>query len=325
MDVGVIGAGRIGTLHLSFLSRHHGVDFIAVYDPCLDRQWSEQQGFIACPSEEALFARSLDAVVIASPSDQHLSHIQLAAQCNCAILCEKPIGLDLEGIQQTLAIVEKYHAFLHIGFNRRFDANFAALKQSIVASKATPQVLKITSRDPHCPPADYLKRSGGLMIDMAIHDFDMACFLAAAQPVSIQAMGSCTVDKGLAAFGDIDTAVTLIRFDNGAMAIIDNCRQAVYGYDQRVEVYTNQQQWIVDNPRQHAVESWHASGQQTAALPPFFLARYQQAYQQQMHIFLESVKQQKPPVVTGQDGFTAVKIALAATESLSSGKPVMIQ
>ncbi len=324
MNIGVIGSGRIGKLHLAILNNHSWVESIAVYDPILDTKWSDAQGYISCQTLDELFERLLDAVVIASPSDQHLTHIQQAAKANCAILCEKPIGLNLVQIQETLDIVNQTGTFLQIGFNRRFDTHFSSLQGAIKQSEDIPQVIKITSRDPQCPPASYLKSSGGLFIDMAIHDLDMACFLACSHPVAIQAMGSCTVEKSLSDYDDIDTAITMVRFENGAMAIIDNCRQSVYGYDQRAEVYTNTQQWIVDNPKQHAVESWHESGQKTAALNPFFIERYQQAYQEQIHCFLDCVKHNKPSMVTGQDGFMAVKMAHAAKQSLSSGKLVTI-
>jgi myo-inositol 2-dehydrogenase/D-chiro-inositol 1-dehydrogenase len=324
MDVGVIGAGRIGKLHMSILKNHNWVDTIAVYDPLLDAAWAKDSGYVSCHSLDELLSQSLDAVIIASPSDQHLEHIEKAVKANCAILCEKPIGLDLKLIQSTLNKVNEAGAFLQIGFNRRFDANFAAMQRSIKQSKDTPQVIKVTSRDPHCPPASYLKSSGGLFMDMAIHDFDMVCFLSNAKPIAIASMGSCTVESGLSSFADIDTAVTLIRFDTGAMAMIDNCRQALYGYDQRAEVYSNNQQWVVDNPRQHAVESWRESGQSTAALNPFFLERYHQAYQDQIHTFLDCVKHKKNSVVTGEDGLTAVKMAFAAKQSLTTGDWVTI-
>lgn len=325
MDIAVIGAGRIGKLHLEILQRHQQIRQIYVYDPYLDMDWLNNQSISACHSINQLLGYSLDGIVIASPSDQHLEHVEMAAKANLPILCEKPLGLEPNQIQQTLSLVDESNVILQVGFNRRFDPHFASLKQSIVNSNETPHVIKITSRDPACPNASYLQHSGGLFMDMAIHDFDMACFLAAAKPTSIHAMGSCTVNSELNNYDDIDTAICMIRFSNGTMAMIDNCRQAVYGYDQRAEVYSNTQLWKVENPHQHALQTWSVSGQHKAPLQHFFLERYQQAYINQMNSFLDSIQNNKEASVNGLDGLMAVKLAQAAKQSLSLGKPITIE
>ena len=272
INIGLIGAGRIGRLHAENLSRHiDGARLSAIADVCLETAEEIAQKFevpMAVPDYRVLLENpAIDAVAICSATDTHSAIIEAAAEAGKDIFCEKPIDFSLQKIDLALAAVKKAGVKLQIGFNRRFDPNFQKVRQLVAAGKiGTPHLLRITSRDPAPPPLEYIKVSGGIFLDMTIHDFYMASFLMQ-QPVSeIYAAGSVLVDPAIGTAGDIDTAAITLRFEGGAIGVIDNSRQAVYGYDQRVEVFGSAGMVTIGNnsPDQHVLQQTRR-----ASIPPF--------------------------------------------------------
>jgi myo-inositol 2-dehydrogenase/D-chiro-inositol 1-dehydrogenase len=313
--VGLVGTGRIGQIHARSLATMPGVDLVALTDI---NEESAQMCAALCPGTKVvesypqlLSDPSLQAVVICSSTHTHAPFIVEAAKAGKHIFCEKPISADLDMIDEALAEVDKAGVKLMIAFNRRFDANHQRIKHAIERGEiGTPHLLHIVSRDPAPPPVEYVKVSGGLFFDMTIHDFDMARFL----------LGD--VDEVYAA--DIDTAVITLKFKNGAIGTIDNSRKAVYGYDQRVEVFGSGGSVSSENWYPNAVT---VSTAQTVArdLPlNFFLERYMGSYQAEMHAFMQALINGSPLPVTGADGRAPVVIAMAALKSLKENRPVKL-
>lgn len=326
--IGIVGAGRIGKLHAENIKYHlPNYDLQALADPCLDRDWAEKLS-IDCLSnqvEDVLFHPDLDAVIIASPSHLHLEQIKAASESGKAIFCEKPIGLNEEDILAALETVKSNNTLLQLGFNRRFDPSFANLQKRVASGEiGVPQVVKITSRDPACPSKEYCATSGGMFMDMTIHDFDMARFLMQSEIVEIYATGAVLINPDFELFNDIDTAIIQMRFANGALGVIDNSRQAVYGYDQRIEVFGNAGMLLAANQLEHSVT--HYSGKTTEQANPqyFFLERYQQAYISELTAFHDAWLHNKPSPVCGEDGLQALRIAKAANKSLETKSPVRL-
>ncbi|TAL59301.1 MAG: inositol 2-dehydrogenase [Legionella sp.] len=326
--IGVIGAGRIGKLHAQNLQYHlPQFQLVAIADPNLDKQWA-QQFHLDCAStqvEEVLFHKELDAVIIASPSDQHIQQIRAASETGKAIFCEKPIGLTEEEIIGTLETVKAQGAFLQLGFNRRFDPSFAHLQKRVQTGDiGDTHLVKITSRDPECPSKEYCATSGGIFMDMSIHDFDMARFLTRSEVVEVYASGAVLINSGFKEFNDVDTALIQLRFANGALGLIDNSRQAIYGYDQRIEVFGSKGMLMAGNQIQHAVTHYTATQTSTANPEYFFLERYQQAYLAELQAFYDAWANDKASPVAGDDGLQALRIAKAAKQSLETHLPVAL-
>jgi len=330
IQVGVIGAGRIGALHARHLAtRVPGAAVVAIADinvaaaQAVADQW--RIPVIAADYTELLAHPDIDAVAICSSTDTHARIIQEAAAAGKHIFCEKPIDFDLNKIDQALAAVDSAGVKLQIGFNRRFDANFRRVYELVRAGKiGTPNILRITSRDPAPPPLAYLKVSGGIFLDMTIHDFDMARYLMGSEAEEIYAAGGVMVDPQIGDVGDIDTAVITLRFASGAVGVIDNSRQAVYGYDQRVEVFGSAGMVTVANntPDSHVYSN--VDGVHTAKPLYFFLERYTDSFIAEMSAFIKSIRQDTMPPVTGQDGRVPVVMALAAQKSYQENRPVRL-
>ena len=266
----------------------------------------------------------ISTVLILTSTDTHTDFIIQAANAQKDIFCEKPIGNNLKDIRKSLKAVELNNVKLMIGFNRRFDHNFRRIKESVDAGDiGNPHIIKITSRDPAPPPLEFLKRSGGLFFDMTIHDWDMACYMANSEVEEVYATGAAMIDPSIAEF-DIDTAVAILHFKNGVMAIIDNSRQAKYGYDQRVEVFGSEGAIRVDNDTPNTAMLFTANSTQMDKMHHFFLERYMQSYKDEMIEFFECIRNNNTPSVTGKDGLQAVLIALAAKKSLDEHRPVKI-
>jgi myo-inositol 2-dehydrogenase/D-chiro-inositol 1-dehydrogenase len=269
--------------------------------------------------------KDIDAVVICSSTDTHAQIISEAAQAGKHIFCEKPIALDVSKIEQAIAAVEKAGVKLQVGFNRRFDPSFKKA-QDLVAKGTigTPHLVKITSRDPEPPPISYIKVSGGIFLDMMIHDFDMARYLLDQEIVELMAVGSCLIDPAIGEAGDIDTAIVTLKYEGGAWGTIDNSRKAVYGYDQRIEVFGSEGCVIVGNPR--PTEVIINSAKNTISDKPlyFFIERYQEAYLAEMKEFIKCVQENREPSVGGLDGKISVQMGYAAKESLTIGSFVEI-
>ena len=328
--VGVIGAGRIGRIHTENLMRMHDVDVTRVADPRGDEcaEWASSLGLdgVAKGPEAILDDPSIKAVFICSPTDTHASLIGEAAARGKNIFCEKPIDLDLGEAREALNKASRAGVRLQVGFNRRFDHNFRHLRE-VVASGGVgdPHIIRITSRDPEPPPPEYIASSGGIFLDMAIHDFDMARFLAGAEVEQVYATGACLVDPEIGKAGDIDTAVTILSFTGGLKAVIDNSRQAVYGYDQRVEVFGSAGSIEAENDRPNTVRTMSATGTNTDRPLWFFLERYAEAYAREARAFIDALQKDGAVPVSGEDGVAALRIALAATRSLREGRPVALE
>ena len=325
---GIIGAGRIGKLHAdNLLSQVKGAKLKTVIDPFLDEEWAASRNIPVTGKDHRIMLDDpeIDAILIGSPSPEHTAQMIECARAGKHIFCEKPIALDPDIIRNALAEVEKSGVKLQVGFNRRFDPNFAAVQDQIASGAlGEPHIIRITSRDPAPPPAEYVVSSGGLFMDMTIHDFDMARFLCGSEVTEVHAYGVVLVDPEIGKAGDIDTAVISLKFANGALGIIENSRKAVYGYDQRVEVFGAKGVAMADNNTPTSMIVLNESGTIRDKPLYFFLERYKTAFVSEMQAFVDAIREDKPTLVSGKDGLVPVLIAMAAKESLKTGKPVQV-
>jgi myo-inositol 2-dehydrogenase/D-chiro-inositol 1-dehydrogenase len=330
LKIGLIGAGRIGKVHAQAISTQvDSAELAAVADvdgaaaQSLAAKWRIPK--VVQDYGAILEDPTIDAVAICSSTDTHAQIITAAAQAGKHIFCEKPIDHSLAKIDAALSAVEKAGVQLMVGFNRRFDPSFRRVKGLVEEGQiGSARILRITSRDPAPPPIEYIKVSGGIYLDMTIHDFDMARFLMASEVTQVFAAGGVLVDPEIGSAGDIDTAVTTLWFDNGAIGTIDNCREAAYGYDQRVEVFGSKGMAQAENntPDQHILSN--RDGVSTAKPLYFFLERYMAAYAAEMNAFSEAVVNDTPVPINGMDGRAPVVIGLAALKSYREGRPVKI-
>lgn len=323
--VGILGAGRIGRIHAGNVVAASGAKLVAVADFMADAAISLAQmlkGEVRS-AEDILGADDIDAVLICSPTDTHAGYIEAATRAGKAVFCEKPVDLASARIRTCLETVEKAKKPLMIGFNRRFDPNFAEVKRRIDAGDiGAVELVTILSRDPSPPPPSYVARSGGLFRDMMIHDLDMARFLLGEDPVEVHAVGSCLVDPGIGEAGDVDTAAVLLKTASGKICQISNSRRATYGYDQRIEVHGAKGMLRAQNIPVTSVEMADASGFRTDPAQPFFLERYAAAYRAELEHFLGCIREGRAPSPSGVDGLKAQVLADAATDSAFSGAPV---
>lgn len=331
LQIGLIGAGRIAQAHAATVAyRISNAQLAAVTDPIPSAVEAIAAKFripTIAPSYQAILADpNIDAILICSPTGTHAEIMKAAARAGKHIFCEKPISLTLDTTDDALAVVNDCGVKLQLGFNRRFDANYARVRKAIAGGEiGTPQILHIISRDPAPPPISYVKTSGGIFLDMTIHDWDMARFLSGSEIIEVYVQGGVTVDPAIGEAGDIDTHVTLVRFANGMIGTIDNCRQAVYGYDQRVEVLGTKGAIHTENnyPNNSVIsgaESIHRD------LPlNFFLERYVDSYASEIMAFVDAVINDKPTPVTGHDGRMALLVGLAALKSYQEGRPVKVE
>jgi len=327
MRFGVIGAGRIGKIHATNVAARadSAVAMIADADPAAAQSLAKSTGASVASVDEIIASRSLDAVAICAPTDMHADLIERAARAGKAIFCEKPIDLDAARIRRCLDVVKTTGASLMVGFNRRFDPNFAALRARIVAGAiGEVETVSITSRDPGPPPLSYIARSGGLFRDMMIHDFDMARFLLGEEPIAISAMGSALVDKAIGEAGDVDTAVVVMETKSGKVAQISNSRRATYGYDQRVEVLGAKGMLSAGNVRETTVEFAGADGFFGDKILNFFLERYAAAYRLELDAFVAAVAAGRSPSPSGEDGLSANLLADAAYKSWQTKQRVSL-
>jgi myo-inositol 2-dehydrogenase/D-chiro-inositol 1-dehydrogenase len=330
VNVGLIGAGRIGRVHAENLAyRIPGTTLASVADVVLEAAQKCAADF-QIPSathdpQTIIHDETIDAVVICSSTDTHPQFIADAANAGKHIFCEKPIALNLPVIDEALTAVEGNGVKLQLGFNRRFDPNFRQARELVAAGEiGTPHIVHIMSRDPAPPPVEYIKVSGGIFLDQTIHDFDMARFLLGSEIEEVYAIGGVMVDPAIGAAEDIDTAITTLRYANGAIGTIDNSRQAVYGYDQRVEVFGSRGTVVVGNQTPHTAIYSNAEGVQSAKPLYFFLERYMDAYLAEMKVFIDCIVQDTPPPVTGLDGRIPVVMGLAAWKSYREHRPVKL-
>jgi myo-inositol 2-dehydrogenase/D-chiro-inositol 1-dehydrogenase len=330
LPVGIIGAGRIGRVHAENLAyRIPETQILAIADvqPEAARRCATDYGIptVAADYHDILNDEAIEAVIICSSTDTHAQLIEEAAAAGKHIFCEKPIALNLTKIDQALKAVKAAGVKLQIGFNRRFDPNFKQIHELVAAGEiGQPHLVRITSRDPAPPPISYIQVSGGIFLDMTIHDFDMARFLIDSEIEEVYTAGAVLVDPAIGEAGDVDTAVITLRYANGAIGTIDNSRKAVYGYDQRVEVFGSTGMVSTANNLPHNVVVSNADRVEAARPLYFFLERYTEAYIAEMKAFVRSIQQDTPPPVSGEYGRIPVVIGLAAWKSYRENRPVKL-
>jgi myo-inositol 2-dehydrogenase/D-chiro-inositol 1-dehydrogenase len=327
MNVGLLGAGRIGQVHAVNIAGHPRSRLAAVSDVYAEaaEALGRAYGAEVRDSADIIADPSIDAVLIATSTDTHSDLIEAAASAGKAILCEKPVDLSLERAKACLVQTQDSGAPIMIGFNRRFDAQFAAVQAASATGEiGKPELLSITSFDPAPPPVSYIKVSGGLFRDMMIHDFDMAHFVMGALPVTIHATGAALVDPEIGAAGDVDTAAVTMTYGDGRIAVIKNSRRAVYGYDQRLELLGSEGLLQVQNMPESNVVKASTAGVVSAKPVHFFLERYMPAYATEWDRFVTAIEEETAMPVTLADGVAALACAEAATQSLHSGAPVAL-
>jgi myo-inositol 2-dehydrogenase/D-chiro-inositol 1-dehydrogenase len=321
------GAGRIGAIHAANIAAHPAarLSIIVDTDPAAAERLAGRYGARVGNRAEALADPGVDAVVIASSTDTHADLVEAAARAGKAIFCEKPLDLDRRRAEACLAVARECGVALMVGFNRRFDPNFARLEREMRDGRIGKlETLTITSRDPAPPPLDFVRRSGGLFRDMMIHDLDMACWLSGEAPVEIFAMASVLVDPAIGDAGDVDTAVVTLRMQSGALCQISNSRRAVYGYDQRIEAFGSKGALRAENVVESTVAFAGDGGIVTDKPLPFFLERYAEAYRRELDHFIGAVSTGTAPLVGGDDGIRGSALADAAAESYRTGRAVKL-
>jgi myo-inositol 2-dehydrogenase/D-chiro-inositol 1-dehydrogenase len=330
LNVGVIGAGRIGKIHVDNLRGIPQLRVKSVSDVAIEHleSWAKEKQIEVLTTNiyDILNDPEINAVFICSPTNTHAMLIKEAAAAGKHIFCEKPVSFSVEETKEALDVVEKAGVKLQVGFNRRFDPNFRKIRQLVQEGQiGNPQILRITSRDPEPPSVDYIRSSGGLFMDMTIHDFDMARYIMDSEVVEVFANGTVLVDPAIGKAGDIDTAVITLKFANGALGVIENSRRAAYGYDQRLEIFGDKGAAHADNNRASTVELFTAEHVSKDKPLYFFLERYTQAYIDEVKEFAAAIFENRPVICSGFDGIQAERIAKAARQSHETGVPVKLE
>jgi len=326
--VGVVGAGRIGKLHINNIKDFPNVRVKIVADPFADKlqDWFETSGVEKLVSDynEIFEDEEVNVLFICSPTDTHLELIEKGVEHNMHVFCEKPISFSQEETRRVYDVVKNSNSKVQIGFNRRFDANFSKVKDYINdGSIGETQLIKISSRDPEAPPMEYVERSGGLFFDMMIHDFDMARFLGG-DIEEVYAQGAALINPEITKYEDIDTAIVTLKFKNGAHGVIDNSRQAVYGYDQRAEAFGTKGQAVADNNTDTRVKLFTADLVKEDNPKYFFLERYNEAFIKETKQFFDAISNNQEVSPSFEDGMKAQDLAFAAKKSLESNQPVRL-
>jgi myo-inositol 2-dehydrogenase / D-chiro-inositol 1-dehydrogenase len=329
INIAVIGTGRMGSVHVRNIARLiPEANLVAVCDIRLDvaQAVADECGIqrVVHDYHELLEDKSIEAVLIATSTPTHAFIIKDCAAAGKQIFCEKPLALDLADIDDALAAVEKAGVKLQVGFNRRFDRSYQKVHEIVASGQiGRPCILRITNRDPDFPAMEFMRASGGIFLDLAIHDFDMMRYQVG-EVDEVYAMGSVLINQELHEFNDIDTDVVTLRFANGAVGAIDNSRKAVYGYDQRLEVFCSNGTAMAENEAETTVVKGNTDGFLAAKPPYFFMQRYAPCYVEEVRQFIECVRDDKPTPTTGADGRAAVVLGYAAGKSLQENRPVKI-
>jgi myo-inositol 2-dehydrogenase/D-chiro-inositol 1-dehydrogenase len=324
----LIGAGRIGRIHAENVARHPQarLAYVADADPGAAQALADRWSAKTIALDEAVTARDVDAVLIASSTDTHADWIERCAAAGKPVFCEKPLDLDIRRATDCLRRAEAARIPLYLGFNRRYDPSFMRLKREIAACTiGALETLHIISRDPAPPPVEYIRRSGGLFRDMMIHDLDMARWLLGSEPVEVFARGSALVDAAIGAAGDVDTAMVMLRTREGRLCQIANSRRCAFGYDQRIEAFGSKGMVRADN---HTATSVTVAGQEgfnTEPALPFFLERYAAAYRLELEDFITALAGKPVELATGEDGRRALLLADAAQRSVATGTAVAVE
>ncbi|HDZ6728173.1 TPA: inositol 2-dehydrogenase [Mannheimia haemolytica] len=331
LKVGIIGAGRIGRVHSESISKYvKGAEIKAISDVKITEEltaWAKSMGIpeVYDDYKKILQDPEIDAVLVCSSTNTHAPISIEAAQAGKHVFCEKPVDADPAKIREVLSAVEKAGVKFQVGFNRRFDHNFKAIKDRVAAGDiGEPHVIRVTSRDPEAPPIEYVKVSGGMFFDMTIHDFDMIRYLSGSEVEEVFAVDTVLVNPEIGKAGDIDTAVITLKLKNGAIGVIDNSRKAAYGYDQRAEVFGSKGAIHITNDTGSTAVFSGENGVVAEKPKYFFLERYMQSFADEISCFVDSVVNDKPTLVNGNDGLQPVLIALAAKKSLEENRPVKL-
>ena len=330
LNIGIIGAGRIGKVHMQSITYNvPSARVLGITDVFKDglQELADKYGIekVYEDYKEMLADKDIDAVLVCSSTDTHADISIEAAKAGKHVFCEKPVDLTPEKVKAVIEAVEKAGVKLQVGFNRRFDHNFAQVRSLINEGKVGDlELIKITSRDPEPPSAEYAAVSGGMFLDMTIHDFDMARFLAGCDVTEVYVNATCLVDPAIGEAGDVDTAIINLKFENGALGVIDNSRRAAYGYDQRIEVFGSLGAAMAANDTPTNVTVMNADGVTTDKPLYFFLERYMQSFRDEMIQFVDAVQNDKPTPTTGLDGLNSILVALAAKKSVAEGRAVKI-
>lgn len=331
LKIGIIGGGRIGKVHAeSITNLVPNATIVALADPFMNEKlenWAKEKGICETFKDpyDIINHKGIDAVLICSPTNTHTQLIQAAAKAKKHIFCEKPVDTDLKRIEETMKVVRENKVLFQIGFNRRFDHNHCAVRDAVIENKVGDvHIIKITSRDPEPPSAEYVKGSGGIFLDMMIHDFDMARYLSGSEVKEVYATGAVLIDPEIGKAGDVDTAIVVLTMANGALAVIDNSRQAVYGYDQRTEVFGSKGCAKVENDTKTLIEVSTKNSVESQKPLYFFLDRYMDSYANEIIDFINSVQNGVQIKCGIEDAIRPVEIALAASKSLKEHRPVLI-
>jgi myo-inositol 2-dehydrogenase/D-chiro-inositol 1-dehydrogenase len=324
---GLLGAGRIGKVHGKAISSNPKAKLVAVADafPKAADDLAAQYGCAVRSGDSIIAATDIDAVVICTPTDTHADLIERLARAGKAVFCEKPIDLDVERVKACLKVVDAEGGTLMVGFNRRFDPHFQAVKDVIARGEiGAVEMVTIVSRDPGAPPVDYIKRSGGIFRDMTIHDFDIARWLLGEEVETVTAQASVLVDPAIGEAGDYDSVSVMLATASGRHATISNSRRATYGYDQRIEVHGSRGAVAAENQRPVSIEVANAAGYTRPPLHDFFMTRYTEAYAREISAFIDFVESQSPAQPSGIDGLIALAMADAALKSVKEGRAVKL-
>lgn len=329
INIALLGMGRIGKIHFNDIQQYFPNAMVsAVADPFFDdeafiKQYSSV--YFSKDPLEVIGRADVDAVLICTPTSSHAHLIEQSMLAGKHIFCEKPMDLSLERTVVLSKMAKEAGISLMLGFNRRFDPDFMEAYKSVRAGKVgAVQIVKITSRDPGLPSIDYIKNSGGLFMDMAIHDFDMARYIMGKEVVEVFSKGLVIVDKAVGEAGDIDTALTTLIFEDGTYAVIDNSRKASYGYDQRLEIFGKEGMIQVENNLHNRNVLYNEKGIHQALPLDFFIDRYAKSYIKEMEIFIDALLHDKPMPAGCADGIQATLIAVAAKMSMETGQPVKL-
>ncbi len=331
INVGIIGAGRIGRVHAkSILTGVESVTIKAIADPFMTpetEQWAKSAGIqnVYTDYKKIIGDKSIDAVLICSSTDTHAPISLEAIMAGKHVFCEKPVDHDVKKINEVIEAVKQKKVKYQVGFNRRFDHNFRSVRKAVEDGRIGDiQIVKIASRDPEPPPVSYIKISGGLFMDMMIHDFDMARYLTGSNAVEIFATGAVLIDPAIGEAGDVDTAIVTMKMENGALCVIDNSRKSVYGYDQRAEVFGSQGCVYIGNDLPNTSVVSTVEGVCTEKPVWFFLERYMQSYQDEIKSFINAIENDTPTEIDIYDGLEPVRMGLAAKLSLAEKRTVKL-
>lgn len=331
LNIGIIGAGRIGKVHGESITYHvKEAQVAAIADPFMNdaiKSWADSLGIpkVYTDYKDILKDEEIDAVLICSSTDTHADISIEAIKAGKHVFCEKPISQDLSKIKAVMEALKDSNVKFQVGFNRRFDHNFEAVRNAVAEGKiGDVHIVKVTSRDPDAPPVEYVKVSGGMFLDMTIHDFDMVRYLTSSDVVEVYANGTSLVNPAIKEAGDIDTAIITMKLANGALAVIDNSRKADYGYDQRAEVFGSKGQVAVTNDSGSTAVISTANGVTGEKPLYFFLERYMASFSKEVSLFVQAVINDTAVPVDINDGLQPVLIAKAAKKSLDENRPVQL-